>query len=237
MTILFKQRALAAKDLANAIRGCVLAALIKFLPLFLMVIPGMIARVLIPEVKDDPNSAYILLITKLAPPGLKGLLLSAIIAALMSSLASLFHSSSTLFTMDFYRVVREYFDKRRIMQNAQQILSTPREGNVPAAADPNSSEFDLPNRNTEYVVVGKLAGAVVTVIGLLFIPVVQVLSKQLYIYTHKSKYNILDCSSNIGGWFLFLKITLDVVCEFPSLLMTQLQQSWAIWQRQLLLSS
>nr|CAG4718031.1 unnamed protein product [Naegleria fowleri] len=179
------QRALAAKDLANAIRGCVLAALIKFLPLFLMVIPGMIARVLIPEVKDDPNSAYILLITKLAPPGLKGLLLSAIIAALMSSLASLFHSSSTLFTMDFYRVVREYFDKRRIMQNAQQILSTPREGNVPAAADPNSSEFDLPNRNTEYVVVGKLAGAVVTVIGLLFIPVVQVLSKQLYIYTHK----------------------------------------------------
>ncbi|KAG2375095.1 hypothetical protein C9374_010099 [Naegleria lovaniensis] len=181
------QRALAAKDLANAIRGCVLAALIKFLPLFLMVIPGMIARVLIPEVKDDPNSAYILLITKLAPPGLKGLLLSAIIAALMSSLASLFHSSSTLFTMDFYRVVREYFDKRRIMKNAQPIVSTtPREnasGTIPA--DPNTVEFDLPNRNTEYVVVGKLAGAVVTVIGLLFIPVVQVLSKQLYIYTHK----------------------------------------------------
>src|SRR3989338_10320213 len=100
------QRALAAKDLANAIRGCILAAFLKFLPFFLMIIPGMIARVLIPQVEQDPNVAYILLIDKLVPTGVKGLIIAAILAALMSSLASIFHSSSTLFTMDLYRVVR-----------------------------------------------------------------------------------------------------------------------------------
>lgn len=54
------------------------------------------------ELAKDPNRAYPLLVVRLMPPGLQGLIVASMLAALMSSFASLFNSCSTIFTMDFY---------------------------------------------------------------------------------------------------------------------------------------
>merc|ERR1711874_139552 len=112
------QRTLSAKNISHAKAGCVLASLLKFLPLFLLVLPGMAARVLYRnEVAcSNPaeclkkcgsesgctNIAYIKLVLDLMPSGLKGLMLAVMMAALMSSLTSIFNSSSTIFTMDVW---------------------------------------------------------------------------------------------------------------------------------------
>ncbi|KAL9658427.1 hypothetical protein ABK040_005971 [Willaertia magna] len=232
------QRALSAKDLANATRGCIFASFIKVLPVFLMVFPGMIARVLIPEVQNDPNGAFILLVQKFVPVGLKGLFVAAMLAALMSSLASIFHSSSTLFTMDVYRVIKEKLRGRRseVVQTSpssttpitittnQQVVapvyynSTERleeEENIeePLENLQQNNELTINNQPTnttnnnnddgsgaEYVIVGKIAGIIITLFGVLSIPIVQLLSKQLYIYTHKV---MGYCASPIAVIFLF----------------------------------
>jgi SSS family solute:Na+ symporter len=66
------QRVLSAKDIGNARAGTVVAGFLKILPVFMLVIPGMIARVLYPEVAADTNSAFPTLITRLMPAGLQG---------------------------------------------------------------------------------------------------------------------------------------------------------------------
>lgn len=103
-------------------KGTVLASLFKLMPLFLLVIPGMVRIAneserhssvrLIPlqlaralygdELAKDPNKAYPLLVVRLMPVGLQGLIVASMLAALMSSFASLFNSCSTILTMDFY---------------------------------------------------------------------------------------------------------------------------------------
>ncbi|XP_029584559.1 sodium/myo-inositol cotransporter 2 isoform X1 [Salmo trutta] len=116
------QRSLAAKNLLHAKGGSLLAAYLKILPFFMMVLPGMISRILYPdevacgdpevctEVCGNPvgcsDIAYAKLVMKLLPSGLRGLMMAVMIAALMSSLTSIFNSSSTIFTMDLWRHVR-----------------------------------------------------------------------------------------------------------------------------------
>ncbi|KAJ6247055.1 sodium/solute symporter [Anaeramoeba flamelloides] len=101
---LLVQRVLSARNNYHAKSGCLSAAYLKILPFFILVIPGMIARALFSsEIKDDPNIAFPLLLIKIIPNGLLGFLLSGVISALMSSLASIFNSSSTLITYDIYR--------------------------------------------------------------------------------------------------------------------------------------
>jgi SSS family solute:Na+ symporter len=101
------QRVLAAKDEGHAKAGTVLAGFLKVLPVFMLVVPGMTARALYPEeMAADSNSAFPLLVVRLMPVGLVGLMVASMLAALMSSLASVFNSSSSIFTMDFYRKVR-----------------------------------------------------------------------------------------------------------------------------------
>ena len=110
------QRVLAAKDEGNAKAGVVLAGFLKILPVFMLVVPGMIARALYPEeMSADSNSAFPLLVVRLMPVGLVGLMVAAMLAALMSSLASVFNSSSTIFTMDFYRKVRPGAGERELV--------------------------------------------------------------------------------------------------------------------------
>uniref|UniRef100_A0A8K9XT37 Sodium/myo-inositol cotransporter 2 n=1 Tax=Oncorhynchus mykiss TaxID=8022 RepID=A0A8K9XT37_ONCMY len=116
------QRSLSAKNLLHAKGGSLLAAYLKILPFFMMVLPGMISRILYPdevacgdpevctEVCGNPvgcsDIAYAKLVMKLLPSGLRGLMMAVMIAALMSSLTSIFNSSSTIFTMDLWRHVR-----------------------------------------------------------------------------------------------------------------------------------
>lgn len=101
------QRVLSAKSIADARGGTVVAGFLKILPVFMLIVPGMIARVLWPaEMATDSNSAFPLLVVRLMPTGLQGLMVAAMLAALMSSLSAVFNSSSTIFTMDFYKKLK-----------------------------------------------------------------------------------------------------------------------------------
>src|SRR5262249_33506478 len=101
------QRTLSAKNIEQARGGTVMAGFLKILPVFMLVVPGMIARALYPdEMKVDSNAAFPLLVSRLMPTGLQGLMIAAMLAALMSSLSAVFNSSSTIFTMDFYKKLR-----------------------------------------------------------------------------------------------------------------------------------
>ena len=95
------QRALAAKDTREAQKGIVFAAFLKMLMPVLVVLPGIAAVVLVPDL-SAPDKAYPETM-KLLPVGLKGLVFAALIAAIVSSLASMTNSISTIFTMDMYK--------------------------------------------------------------------------------------------------------------------------------------
>jgi SSS family solute:Na+ symporter len=95
------QRALAAKSTREAQKGIMFAAFLKMLMPIIVVLPGVTAVLLAPGL-EAPDQAYPTVMT-LLPPGLLGLVFAALIAAIVSSLASMMNSISTIFTMDFYR--------------------------------------------------------------------------------------------------------------------------------------
>ncbi|XP_019397459.1 PREDICTED: sodium/glucose cotransporter 5 isoform X1 [Crocodylus porosus] len=125
------QRSLSAKNLNHAKAGSILASYLKMLPLVVIIMPGMISRVLYPDAVAcvDPtecarvcgaevgcsNIAYPKLVVELMPSGLRGLMIAVMMAALMSSLTSVFNSSSTLFTMDVWRKVRPDAGERELL--------------------------------------------------------------------------------------------------------------------------
>ncbi|NWV22910.1 SC5AA protein, partial [Origma solitaria] len=125
------QRSLSAKNLSHAKAGSILASYLKMLPLFLIIMPGMISRVLYPDTVAcvDPeectrvcgaavgcsNIAYPKLVVELMPSGLRGLMIAVMMAALVSSLTSIFNSSSTLFTMDIWRKLRPRAGDRELL--------------------------------------------------------------------------------------------------------------------------
>jgi solute:Na+ symporter, SSS family len=101
------QRVLAARNVTEARRGTILAGYLKILPVFIFVLPGMVAAALYADVRGGGgDAAYPALVTRLLPAGFKGLVLAGMLAALMSSLASAFNSCSTLLTWDVYRKLR-----------------------------------------------------------------------------------------------------------------------------------
>ena len=148
------QRVLTARDLREARRGTMFAAYLKLAPVFIFLLPGMIAVALFKQgapgfqsIGANPQGAFPVLVSNLLPVGLRGLVLAGMLSALMSSLASLFNSTATLFTVDFYKRLR-----------------------------PQSTERHL-------VLVGRLATAVVILLGMAWIPFLQDLGKgQLYTY-------------------------------------------------------
>lgn len=147
------QRVLSAKDLATARRGALFGGLLKVWPVLIFLVPGMIGWALhqkgllqIPtkmvggESVIDGDTVFPTLVTALLPSGIRGLIVACLLAALMSSLASLFNSSASLFTIDIYEKFR-----------------------------PGKSERHL-------LMVGRIATAVVVVLGLLWIPVMKMVS-------------------------------------------------------------
>ena len=146
------QRAISAPNVTEARRGTIFAGFLKLLPVFIFIVPGMVALALARKgvtgletlLDADGNvipvaaqGAFPLLVQYVMPPGVRGIVVAGLLAALMSSLAGVFNASSTLFTMDFYRKWR-----------------------------PLASERQL-------VWVGRVATIVLIVIGLLWIPVIQ----------------------------------------------------------------
>jgi solute:Na+ symporter, SSS family len=110
------QRVLSAKDIGHAKAGTVVAGFLKILPVFMLIVPGMTARALYPaEMAANSNSAFPLLVIRLMPVGLQGIMVAAMLAALMSSLSAVFNSSSTIFTIDFYRKFRPHATERQLV--------------------------------------------------------------------------------------------------------------------------
>jgi SSS family solute:Na+ symporter len=110
------QRVLAARNIQEARRGTIFAGYLKILPVFIFVLPGIIAAALYQDVRGGmADSAYPILVTRLLPIGFKGLVLAGMLAALMSSLASAFNSCSTLLTWDVYRKWRPAASEARLV--------------------------------------------------------------------------------------------------------------------------
>lgn len=109
------QRMLAAKSLAHARGGALLAGLLKLPVLFIMVLPGTMAILLYPKL-DRPDLVFPALMFDLLPSGILGLALAGFIAALMSSIASTLNSASTLITMDFIRPARPNLQDAQLTQ-------------------------------------------------------------------------------------------------------------------------
>jgi solute:Na+ symporter, SSS family len=107
------QRVLGARSEAHARGGALLCGVLKILPVFILVLPGLIARALYPDINGD--DAYPVMVVKLLPTGLVGFMVAALMAALMSSLAAAFNSASTLVTFDIYRVLRPAATERQLV--------------------------------------------------------------------------------------------------------------------------
>ncbi|MBN1393590.1 MAG: sodium:solute symporter [Pirellulales bacterium] len=147
------QRALGAPSETEARRGSIFAAMLKLLPVFIFIIPGMICFALassdkIPAIgeammrdghiiRDKAQAAFPLLVANVLPVGVRGIVVAGLLAALMSSLAGVFNASATLFTMDFYSRLR-----------------------------PNTSQHRL-------VWIGRIATMAMVLIGLAWIPVIE----------------------------------------------------------------
>ena len=143
------QRALAARNITQGRRGTIFGAFLKLMPVFLFLIPGVIALALKNKGDlqwDTADQAFASLLMNKMPSGLRGLVGAGLMAALMSSLASVFNSCSTLFTVDVY----------------QKLY-------------PATPEKKLIN-------VGRIATAIVVVLGILWIPIMQNISGVLYEY-------------------------------------------------------
>lgn len=150
------QRVLSGKDEKEARRGTIFGAYLKLLPVFLFLIPGMIAfamnskGITLPNgttfVLSAPDAAFPTLVATILPAGVKGLVVCGILAALMSSLASLFNSSAMLFTIDFYKRLR-----------------------------PETPEKKL-------VTIGQIATVVIVILGILWIPIMRSVGDVLYAY-------------------------------------------------------
>lgn len=146
------QRTLAARNMSQARRGAIWGGALKILPVFIFLIPGMIGWALhnkgiitIPSEADGRivgDKVFPTMVAELLPLGLRGLVVAGLLSALMSSLASLFNSCATLFTVDIY-------DKLR----------------------PGRSQATLVN-------VGRKATVVVVVFGLIWIPVMKIISEK-----------------------------------------------------------
>ena len=116
------QRVLTAKNLKEARRGTIFAGYLKILPLFIFLLPGMIAVALMKQgvdgfqgIANNPGSAFPVLVSELLPVGLRGLVLAGMLSALMSALASLFNSTATLFTVDFYKRIRPQSTEKHLV--------------------------------------------------------------------------------------------------------------------------
>ncbi|XP_062037951.1 sodium/glucose cotransporter 1 [Lepus europaeus] len=125
------QRCLSAKNMSHVKAGCILCGYLKVMPMFLIVMMGMVSRILytdkvacvVPSECERycgtrvgcTNIAFPTLVVELMPNGLRGLMLSVMMASLMSSLTSIFNSASTLFTMDIYTKIRKKASERELM--------------------------------------------------------------------------------------------------------------------------
>ncbi len=108
------QKILSAKSINDARQGSLLAAFLKIFPIFILVLPGLIAAALFPEITGD--EAYpTLLASNILPIGIKGFVVAGLLAAIMSSLSSVFNVTSALITNDFYKPKHPEASERKLV--------------------------------------------------------------------------------------------------------------------------
>ncbi len=123
------QRALSAKNLQNARRGAIWGAFLKVWPVMIFIVPGLIAYALYQKglielptkIADgqkvlDGDQVFATMVRSLLPAGLRGLVVGGLLAALMSSLSSLFNSCASLFTVDIYEKIRPDTSERHLVR-------------------------------------------------------------------------------------------------------------------------
>jgi len=99
------QRVLSAKSVDEGRKGIILTGFLTLATLFIIAIPGLISRGLFPGL-DRPDMVYPTMVIRLLPVGLLGIILAALLSALLSTLSAILNSTSTLFTIDFYAQFR-----------------------------------------------------------------------------------------------------------------------------------
>jgi SSS family solute:Na+ symporter len=125
------QRCLGARDETQARRGSIFAAFLKLLPVFIFIIPGLIAFALAKSgkvealgtlvdaegkaINDQAQAAFPLLVYHVLPQGIRGIVVAGLLSALMSSLAGVFNACSTLFTIDLYQKIRPGASQARLV--------------------------------------------------------------------------------------------------------------------------
>jgi SSS family solute:Na+ symporter len=109
------QRVLSARDEGHAKAGTIFAGFLKILPVFMLVLPGIIAFALFRDQLKTPDFAYPTLILNLLPVGLVGLVMAALLAAVMGAMSSVFNSASTLVTLDFYKKLRPQASEKQLV--------------------------------------------------------------------------------------------------------------------------
>ncbi|MCX8057253.1 MAG: sodium:solute symporter [Ignavibacteria bacterium] len=109
------QRVLSAKNIHNAQSGTIFAGFLKILPVFVLVLPGIIAYQLSNGTVTG-DKAYPWLVTNLLPSGLKGIVVAGLLAALMSSLSAMFNSTSTLVTIDLFKKFKPDADEKTVVR-------------------------------------------------------------------------------------------------------------------------
>ncbi len=112
------QRALGARSLEHGRKGALLAGLLKLPNLFILIIPGVMARRLYPDL-DNPDLIFPMLAFDLLPVGLRGIMLAALAAAILSSLESIYNSAATLFTMDFVKHYRPRLSETHLVRTGR----------------------------------------------------------------------------------------------------------------------
>jgi len=100
------QKVLGAKTMADAQNGPLFAGFLKILPVFIMVIPGILAYALFSDQIADPNDTLMILISNVLPSGLMGLMTAALLAALMSTISAGLNSVGTLVSLDIVKRIR-----------------------------------------------------------------------------------------------------------------------------------
>ena len=121
------QRCLAGRNEQEARRGTIFAAYLKMLPFFVFLIPGLMAYALARSGKiqlAQADQAFPTLVKTLLPVGLRGLLAGGILAALMSSLASVYNACSTLFTLDIYQKIRPHTTEKELVKVGRIATAT-----------------------------------------------------------------------------------------------------------------
>ena len=112
------QRVLSAKNVSEARKGTIFAGYLKLLPIFMFFIPGLIAYAMTKTGQlsyGSSDQVFPTLVRELLPSGIRGLVAGGLLAALMSSLSSVFNSCSTLFTMDIYKKLYPDTDEKKLV--------------------------------------------------------------------------------------------------------------------------